>query len=214
MKQAAEAVATIQRHLEAIYAVDYGHDARRFLIGDEQLARLVEAGVVTPEHQGAHEQVLVLPSDGELGLALHLSDEVQAGLAGATTLQDHCHATEGVSHLLLLLRSADRGERLRLLDLELQAEVDKASTVLLRAHAVPGAPSAERLLARLGRVTLHEDLPEEARRRYREAHRLGARYASHLAALLAEGVDRLLDELRRFYRLPPEGRRERVTLLA
>lgn len=208
----AAALAGIQRHLEAIYAVEAGHDIHRFLVGDAQVDSLVEAGLLADEHRGADEQVLLLSGDdGGVEIALHLADTVQAGIQGDTSLQDHCHATEGVSHVLLILYASQRGRSLRLLDLELQAEVDKAATCLLLARSTPGSARSDVWLRRLfGGARLRPELSRAERDRYLEAHRLGARYSSHLAGLLGEGVDRLLGELRRFYRLPAEGKRERA----
>ena len=203
-------VAGIQRHLEAIYAVEAGHDIARFLIGDREVESLVAGGVLTPEHQGASEQVLLIPSGEGVEIALHLGDAVQQGLAGGPTLQDHCHATEGVSHVLMLLFSARRQRSVRWLDLELQAEVDKAATCLLLARNTPGT-DGRRLLQRLfSSVTFDDGLSPEERDRYLEAHKLGARYADRLMRLLDDSVSRLLGELRRFYRLPAEGKRERA----
>jgi len=209
---AAAAVAGIQRHLEAIYAVEAGQEISRFLVGDEQVARWADQGVVADEQRGADEQVLIIQrGPQEIELALHLADSVQAGLASGGTLADHCHATEGVSHVLMLLFAAQVERPVRMLDLELQAEVDKAVTCLLLARSTPGSASAEVWIRRLfGAVKFREDLAEHERQRYREAHRLGARYAGHLASLLGDGVDRVLTELRRFYRLPGEGKRQRA----
>jgi hypothetical protein len=209
---AAAVVASIQRHLEAIYAVEAGQEIHRFLVGDDHVEALVHAGVIGEERRGADEQVLLLQGGGGgVEIALHLADDVQAALGAGASLQDHCHATEGVSHVLLLLYSAQRRQSLRLLDLELQAEVDKAATCLLLARGTPGSPRAHVWLRRLfGSAEFAETLTEPERERYREAHRLGARYAEHLATLLGDGVDALLGELRRFYRLPADGKRERA----
>ncbi len=208
---AAAAVAAIQKHLEAIYAVETGHEIEKFLIDDATVDVLVEGGLLGPEHVGADEQVLVLPGEGGgFELALHLGDGVQSGLARGPSLQDHCHATEGVSHVMMLLRAAQAERPVRLLDLEFQAEVDKAATCLLLRLGTP--TRADALLHRLfgDGVQLDSRLTPAERDRYREAHRLGARYATHLADLLQEGVDRLLAELRRFYRLTAEGKRARA----
>jgi len=208
----AAAVAGVQKHLEAIYAVEAGHDIHRFLVGDAQVNSLVEAGVLNDGHRGADEQVLLIGSEGGgVELALHLADRVQAGIEGSPSLQDHCHLTEGVSHVLLLLYADQQQRTLRLLDLELQAEVDKAATCLLIARCTPGSAPSDVWLRRLfSGMQLRADLSRIERARYREAHRLGARYARYLAELLGDGVERLLDELRRFYRLPAEGKRERA----
>ena len=205
------ALTRIQQHLEAIYAVEVQGAVNDFLIDDEQLARLVEAGLVGAELQQTEEQVLVLSEGDDVSLAVYLSDAVREKLGTGRSLQDHCHATEGVSHFLLLLWSAGQGRELRRLDLELQAEVDKASTVLLLDHAVTGGSRRRELLGRLfDSVDFADHLAPHERQRYREAHRMAARYAERMGDLLDGGVHALLDELRRFYRLPAEQKRQRA----
>lgn len=212
--RARHALRGIQRHLEAIYAVAAGQDVARFLVGSEGLEALVDSGAAPASVLGTPEQVLVTDSEDGVELAVYLADEVQQGLVDGT-LQSHCHATEGVSHFLLLMWSGQQERRIRMLDLELQAEVDKASTVLLLDHTFNGGAGGRELLGRLfGAVELLPGLAPEEQERYRAAHRLGRRYAGHLAGLLDGGVDRLLGELRRFYRLPAEGKRERAALAA
>ena len=204
----------IQRHLESIYAVEVGLDVGDFLVGDDGLGLLVAAGDAPPAALGTPEQVLVQEGDAGLSLAVYLADEVQRELV-IGGLQSHCHATEAVSHFMLLVWSARQQRPLRLLDLELQAEVDKASTVLLLDHSLNGGAGAQRLLERVfGAVELLPGLRPDERDRYEAAHRLGRRYGAHLAELLGGGVDRLLTELRRFYRLPAEGKRERAARAA
>lgn len=214
MSDAPSALRGIQRHLEAIYAVEAGVDVSDFLVGSDGLSELVAAGQAPAGAIGTPEQVLVQPADGGVSLAVYLADEVQAGLVQGS-LQDHCHATEAVSHVLLLLWTGRQERTVRMLDLELQAEVDKASTVLLLDRTFNRGAGARRLLERVfGAIELLPGLDAVEQERYRAAHRLGRRYAGHLADLLEDGVDRLLAELRRFYRLPAEGKRERAALAA
>ncbi len=211
----AATVEGIQRHLEAIYAIDTPHRARDFLIGDQVLQRLVDAGVVAAELQGGPEHLLVLDGQDGVEVALYLADGVGERLAAEANLQDHCHATEAVSHFLMLMWLASQGRSARRLDLEIQAEVDKATTCLLLDRGTTGGAGAKALLSRLfvgPRFLPSLSLPERAR--YLEAHRLGSRYAEFLLGLLDEGVDRLLAELRQFYRLPLEGKREHAILRA
>ncbi len=201
----------IQQHLQAIYAVEVAGAVGDFVIGDAQFAQLIDAGLVGAELADTEEQVLVLPDGDDVSLAVYLSDAVQGGIQEGRSLQHHCHATEGVSHFLLLLWSAGQGRPLRRLDLELQAEVDKASTVLLLDHGVTGGRRRRELLRRLfDSVDFSTHLSPHERERYLEAHRVAARYAHRLAELLDDGVHALLDELRRFYRLPADEKRQRA----
>jgi len=203
----------IQRHLEAIYCLELPQRAIDFIIGDLEFEFLVQEGLVPAVLADSHEQLLVSPREGGLSVALYLSDAVRQTLHTAPSLQSHCHVTEGVSHFLMLLWAARQKRPVSLLDLELQAEVDKASTCLLLDRAVTGGTGARRLLDRLfRRPRLEAHLSDSERQRYRHAHRLAASYARYLAERLEEGVEPLLVELRNFYRLPMEEKRSRARL--
>ncbi len=201
----------IQRHLEAIYCIALPQRASDFVIGDKELERLVEEGRVPATLGSTQEQLLVSPQDEGLSVALYLSDSVRQELRFSPSLQSHCHATEGVSHFLMLLWAGQQNRPVRLLDLELQAEVDKASTCLLLDLGATGGQGARSLLGRLfAEPRLESHLSDEERERYLHAHRLAARYARYLSTRLEEGVEPLLSELRSFYRLPMEGKRCRA----
>ena len=201
----------IQRHLEAIYCLELPQRASDFVIGEQELSDLVDEGRVPAALVQTHEQLLVSHHDEELSVALYLSDTVCEQLRSSPSLQSHCHATEGVSHFLMLLWATRQNRPVRLLDLELQAEVDKASTCLLLDLGSTGGAGARGLLDRLfAAPVLEAHLCEEERERYLHAHRLAARYARYLSACLEVGVDALLSELRLFYRLSMEAKRCRA----
>lgn len=205
----------IQSHLEAIYDLSVGEQASDFLIDRGSLELLIERGLLAPELAATDEQVLLMPDSEGFSIGVYLSEEVRAGLEGPRTLQVHCHATEAVSHFLMLLWTAREGRQVRLLDLELQAEIDKAATALLGDLQHSGGTGVERLLHQLfDGANLLSHLDEESRQRYREAHRLARAYSHQLAALLDEGADRLLAELRRLYRLPAEGKLQHIARAA
>ncbi|MBJ93810.1 MAG: hypothetical protein CMP23_04960 [Rickettsiales bacterium] len=208
---ALEAIDGIQRHLEAIYCIELSERARDFLIDDHGLQSLVRAGSVAAELRDSQEQLLVQPHAEGLSVALYLSDSVRVELACSPSLQSHCHATEGVSHFLMLLWAAREERSVRLLDLELQAEVDKASTCLLLDRCHTGGLGAKRLLGRLfDQPRFIDHLSEPERERYRHAHRLAARYSRYLFRCLDDSVETLLAELRSFYRLSMEDKRCRA----
>jgi hypothetical protein len=209
-RRALSVVEGVQVHLEAIYDLEVGHRATDFLLDEGGVAALREAGHLDGERQ-PDEQVLLIEDDAGLSLGVYLSEAVRGRLAAGHGLAEHCHVTEGVSHFLLLLWSAQEGRRVRGVDLELQAEVDKAATVLLMDRAHRGGSGGRELLRRLfDGATLEDDLNEPERQRYRAAHRLGRRYSARLADLLDQGVDHLLGELRGFYRLPWDARLARA----
>lgn len=205
MASAAEVVGNVERHLRAIYDLDGIDASAALLVGDAELAALSEAGVAGME-QARGEHVFLVEHEGGLEIALYLGDEVQRALVEAPDLQSHCHAVEGVSHVLRLLWAAREGREQRLLDLELQAEVDKAATCLLLDHEA-GSRGGDALLRRIFDGASLNAGPVDEVARYRWAHQMGARYARVLQRRLDRSVDEFLRELRRFYRLPYEGRR-------
>jgi len=195
----------IQSHLDAIYDLGIDQRASDFLIDRGVLDSLIGAGLLEPELADTDEQVLVVPEDEGFSLGVYLSEAVHEGLQGPRRLQVHCHATEAVSHFLMILWTAQEGRQVRLLDLEVQAEIDKAVTALLEDLRQGGGRGGERILHGLFvGAELAPHLDEASRSRYREAHRLARDYCRYLAELLDGGTDRLLTELRRLYRLPVE----------
>lgn len=196
-------IGLIQRHLEAIYAIE-GPDVREFLVDAEAVGQV--AGGLRPNR----EWVLVREEEEEVAIAVYVQAEDLAAVEGRSpaeavsdALGAFCAITEAVSHFLLLVRRAARAERVSLLELEAQAEVDKYVTA--RLHGAPG-PELRRRLFR--DAALATDLSPDERARYAEAGRLADRYCTSLERL--PHVDATLDELRRFYRLPPAARLDRL----
>ena len=150
-----------------------------------------------------------------MSVALYLSDAVQQSLLEGPDLQAHCHATEGVSHFVMLVWVARQERQVRRLHLELQAEVDKATTCLLLERGVTGGTGANSLLQRLfSDVVLAQHLEPHERARYVHAHKLASEYSRVLVQRLDQGVDHLLAELRSFYRLSFAGKRQRILTAA
>lgn len=209
------AITRIQAHIDAIYDLDVPERATDFLIERGVLEHLEAEGVVPVGLSASDEQVLVLGGEEEVSLAVWLSERVRAGLQGPRSLQVHCHATEAVSHFLMLVWSAREGRSVRLFDLELQAEIDKTATALLEDLRVGGGGGGPRLLRRMfSDVELDPRLSEAERQRYLEAHKLAAGYAGRLLELLGRGPEWMVEELRSLYRLPGEGKVRRIARAA
>ncbi len=190
----AAAIAQIQAHLLRIYGLDPSRapDIRPFLVDDDALEMIRPSGTGRP----ADEWVLVRESDDGLDLAVWIDSAHLTRLEAAadtrtvvrTALRSFCAVVEGISHFLLLVERARRMEPVTLLELEVQAEIDKFVTA--RLHC----PDRERALRRalFHDATLHAGLTPEERSRYREAGRLAQAWCEHLgrqphlAALLRE----------------------------
>ena len=200
----------MQALLARLYDAQVAHPPDEFLISDRQeLADLIGADA----KDCSDEQVFIVETRAGVRIGLFIDAQVLARLAehdplealDERNLQDFCTALEGVSHFHYLMWSLVRGRGVSLLELELQAEVDKYASALTlltrqREGEYPRALHA-RLFERVGYLP---NLSEEARQRYEAANRHAARYCRELdAKFLRPRVCRpeaWLAELRRFFR--------------
>ena len=154
-------------------------------VSDRQ--RLCEASASTGDARD--EQVFVVEEEQGVRLGLYIDSDVLERLRGAIrskrstkgTCADFCTALEGVSHFHYLIWSLARGRNVSLLELELQAEVDKYATAVAlltrqRAGRFPAALHARLFHA----VSFLPQLDEISRRRYEEANRHAARFCRSL----------------------------------
>lgn len=215
----------LQALIGGIYDVSIAHDVYDFLVTDRgRLPHSARSGT-------ADEELLVAqPADGtdELVMSLYLDPALLQRLAYADPLTslhagnvaDYWTALEGVSHFVYLAWNADHDKPVSLLELELQAEVDKyvASYWLLRRQ-FPGRFPAElrRLLFERTRVDPRLDAPRAGL--YREASRYAEKFCRRLERGLARAQDphataggegEVLAELRRFYRLTHARKRAHI----
>jgi len=202
------------------------------------LARLTDASVtcrVTDFHVGDRatcaslmqrelnaaedEQVLVRDECDGLSVSVYVDDAVLGRLVEHSPLQrldehnlsDFCTAVEGVSHFHYLVWCAEHQRQVSLLELELQAEVDKyaAAAYLLRNQGSCDLSGGlcRRLFDVVSYVTgLHAD----SERRYQDANRFAAKYCRRIHRHLSQRYFRpelWLQQLRVFYRL---SRQEKV----
>ncbi len=196
-------VRELQRRLQALYALDHDFDAAAFVVGSADRAVLAEALGGAPSND--REALWVVEAADELSVALCLADELRDGCPlDDATLDRYCALIEGVSHLTYLLDRAEGRRPLTLLEMELQAEVDKFVTTWLarvEAQVELSVPDLHRRLFVECRLPPRE-CPDETSR-YREANRLAHRYCGYLQDrfLGPDRVEGLMRELRRFWRM-------------
>lgn len=215
----------LQELIGGIYDVRIGHDVYDFLVTDR--ARL------PPGARGgtAEEELLVAQSADrtEVALSLYLDPQLLKRLARANPLErlhagnvaDCLTALEGVSHFVYVAWNAAHDKPVSLLELEMQAEVDKfiASHLLLRRQSPRHFPLELRhvLFARsrpdpcldAARAQLYREASHYAERFCRRLEHSLARTRSQLQA--EAGADReVLAELRRFYRLTNARKRAHI----
>ncbi len=169
------------------------------------------------------EQVLVLEQAGDAAVGLYLDPALLERLRAANPLEalhggnlaDYWTALEGVSHFLCLAWHAGHDRAVSLLELELQAEIDKYVTscwLLRRQRPDAQAAGLHRLL--FERTRIDPALASGREGLYREANHYAARFCRRLERELAEGQRCVRAEtlagLRRFYRLNRERKLKHI----
>lgn len=196
--------------LSQLYDAPVEYRVDDFLVTDRE--RLVSLLGSDAEHV-VDEHVFVVQEEGGVRVGVYIDQAVLDRLQRSDPLQsldesnlhDYCTALEGVSHFHYLMWSLTRRRDVSLLELELQAEVDKyASAVALFTRQRDGR-FPQGLHTRLFHaVSFLPALDAIARQRYEEANRHAARYCRSLEQryLRARRLrpELWLADLRRFFR--------------
>jgi hypothetical protein len=199
----------LQELLGSVYGTGVPADVLDFLITDAAWLREWEDPAAARDIE---EKLLIREADGELGLALYLDPGLLQRLAAADPRQrlcgrnfaDFCTVLEGISHFNYVAWSAARDQAVTLLELEMQAEVDKyvGARALLEGQA--GSDIGRRLFEQLFDAPLFDAaLGSEELDRYRSACRFATRYCRSLESRFPAGrfAPGMVRELRAFYRL-------------
>ncbi len=204
-----------------IYDVSIAHDVYDFLVTDRR--RLPPEARTGP----ADEELIVAQpqgdGDGEVALSLYLDPKLLERLKTADPIQhlhdgnvaDYWTALEGVSHFLYVAWNAGHDKPVSVLELEMQAEVDKyvASYWLMRRQ-FPDRFPAELLRVLFERTRIDPLLAAGREDLYREASHYAEKFCRRLERSLrgARGGSeaQVLAELRRFYRLSHACKRAHI----
>jgi hypothetical protein len=202
----------LQDLIGGIYDVSIAHDVYDFLVTDRgHLPAAVRAS------ESDEELIIAQPADeggGEVGMSLYLDPALLARLALADPMirlhdgnvADYWTALEGVSHFLYLAWNAGHDKSVSLLELEMQAEIDKyvASYWLMRRQ-FPDRFPAELLRLLFERTRIDPRLARGREGMYREASRYAEKFCRRLEHSLrgarGDSEGEVLAQLRRFYRL-------------
>jgi hypothetical protein len=205
----------LQGLISGIYDVSVAHDVYDFLVTDRGH---LPAAVREAETETDEELIVAQPAagehDGEVGMSLYLDPAMLERLALADPMvrlhegnvADYWTALEGVSHFLYLAWNAGHDRPVSLLELEMQAEVDKyvASYWLMREQWPERFP-AELLSLLFERTRIDSRLARGRESMYRAASRYAEKFCRRLEQSLRESRGdsggAVLTELRRFYRL-------------
>ena len=200
----------LQGLLSGIYDLPLRYDVYDFLFTDRE--RLPPGA----RESGTDEQVLVREDGDGAAVGVYLDAQLLRRLAAANPLlalnggniADYWTALEGVSHFLYLAWHGGHDRPVSLLELELQAEIDKYVTSWwLLSEQQPQHSPRELHPLLFERTRVDSALAGDRAELYREANRYAARFCRRLERQLsgaAHARQEVLAELRRFYRLSRE----------
>jgi len=197
----------LQDFIGDIYDVSIAHDVYDFLVTDRQdLPAAVRTNGPTDE-----ELIVAQPVEGEVAMSLYLDPQLLERLRRADPMErlhegnvaDYWTALEGVSHFVYLAWNAGHDKPVSLLELEMQAEVDKyVGSYWLMRRQFPDRFPAELLRLLFERTRIDPQLAAGREDLYREASRYAEMFCRRLErSLRGRSQAEVLSELRRFYRL-------------
>lgn len=199
----------LQCELEAIYAIELQHRVHDFVIDDPQLVSLIDN---SPNARDIPEKLLIHQDGENIDIALYLDSQLIKRLEqNDPTEQLHNHnihdfwlALEGISHFLYFSWNVSYERQVSLLELELQAEVDKfILAALLLEKQFDGRIPQGLHYHLFQNADFDARLSEAELTRYRDANYFAGKFCLHINDRFLKNRDygQLMNELRRFYRL-------------
>ena len=206
-----------QQQLQSIYEVYIPHAVSDFVTTDQQVVSRLTNG----DKDHLREKLLVRQEGEDLDLSLYLHTDVIKTMIEQTTAAqlgpEHfgnlCLAIEGISHFLYLTWRALQQHNVSLLELELQAEVDKYILILFFMKKLNKTGLINRLRKKLfENIKFDDALNDIELVRYQEANYYAARYCQLLESRYLQDFssNRMVRELRRFYRLGQNAKLRRI----
>lgn len=204
-------LASFQRQLERIYEVEIPHCVNDFLVTDSDV--LNELQCHEQADQCAIEEQLLVVQDGNcVDITLYVDNDVVRRLAQddprsclhGGNLADYCTAMEGVSHFMYLVWNAHHERGVSLMELEMQAEIDKyIGTAVLFGQQGGGRVPASLHRWLFENPVFDSSLDRTSLERYRDANYYASKYCARLEKryLKRNGQAGLFNDLRRLYRL-------------
>lgn len=211
-------LAELQNLLVDVYKADCGHQVADYLITDRALADHIGQ---QPLRKDVEETVLVAASKDGMDLSVYLDEALLSRLAAqgplcglkARQFADLATVLEGISHFNYLVWSASRNRPVTLLELELQAEVDKFVVSILLAIKHRDHELARKLHSWLfDKIRFHPSLSRDQRERYAMANDYAARFCHSMLDRI--GSESGLQQLRDFYRLTQSEKISHIHSLA
>ncbi|MCG8324526.1 MAG: hypothetical protein MI673_03340 [Thiotrichales bacterium] len=212
-------IKNLQKRLQSIYEIDTGYAVSDFLISDESTRRMLDR-----RSSRLKETVFVSEAGDGLDISVYIDAGVLENLQRedpeqklhSGNIEDFCLATEGISHFLKLVWHGEHEREVSLLELELQAEVDKFILMYLflsEQHTSVNTRQLRRLI--FDAVRFHPAPGSVEHERYNDANFYAGKYCQALEQIYIHTDDarHMLKELRRFYRLPLSEKLRRINKL-
>lgn len=196
------------------------HSVNDFLITDKILAdHLTKASSIKN-----NERLLISEYQNGLDLSLYISAEIYQYLEGSHPINlihqgrhsEFCLMLEGVSHFLYVVWNAKHHRQITLLEMELQAEIDKFILMQSLIDHEQESDSINNLRNWLFEKNNYEkNLSSYELERYEQANFYAAKYCmslqqNHKLSGLNQG---LLNDLRRLYRMNQQGKMRYINKL-
>ncbi|MBI3599403.1 MAG: hypothetical protein HY097_02020 [Nitrospinae bacterium] len=212
----------IQKIIEKIYGVETFINVEDYVI-EEPLScstrREPRLKIKSPSSKGC---LFISQNGDDLEIALYLDKETISNLSGHNVLQDFHRkdisdfflATEEVSHFIYAVWSAIHRRQITILEMELQAEVDKYITAIFYSGSINKGkiPAKDIKRCLFEDSILQPDLQSEEKERYKSASRLAMNYCHHLESnyLKKNDISSMMRDIRHFYRLGQNGKISRI----
>ena len=199
----------LQGELEALYAIELQYRVHDFVIDDPRIVSIID----NSSNARDLPEKLLIHQDGEnIDIGLYLDAELIKRLEeNDPTEKLHNHnihdfwlALEGISHFLYFTWNVEYERRVSLLELELQAEVDKFILAAMLLEKQFNGYIPQGLYYHLFQnVGYDSRLTKAELTRYRDANYFAGKFCLHIKNrfLKHRHYEPLISELRRFYRL-------------
>ena len=198
-----------QTMLSRLYSIEQSLNIYDFLLTDAHLLAHLENA---QESRQTPEKVLIKESADGIAITLYLDSALLERLGSQdprlelsrANLADFCTVLEGISHFNYIVWNASADKSVTLLELEMQAEVDKYVGARLLLAQQPDHDLLQGLFGQLfDAPAFAENLSDNELSRYRCASYYAGRFCHSLERRFPTSsvAPAMLDELRAFFRL-------------
>ncbi|MBI4378211.1 MAG: hypothetical protein HY578_03835 [Nitrospinae bacterium] len=208
----------IQKIIEKIYKVETFLDVEDYIFEKLPLDAKNSREICKIQSQFSKGCLLIYQNGDDLELAIYLDRETVSNLKGGhlqkdfhrKNLSDFFLATEEISHFIYAVWSIRYRRQITILEMELQAEVDKYITAIFYSGSINDGKIPFRNIKRqlFEDSVLHPCLQSEEIERYKDANRLAMNYCHHLEShyLKKNDIPSMIRDMRHFYRLGQNGK--------